>query len=111
MPEPNDLESLVALLEEHGIVPEPESAERGEEGSWGLTHTYILQQVEQSLSYPAAVLPRCLKNSARKEPKKPLGCSYGSCCPVSQIQRQDSATSRSPNLRRELFGSRQRRRG
>jgi hypothetical protein len=50
-----DLEALVALLEEHGLVPESGSPYRGEEGSWGLTHTYILQQVEQSDSFPMTV--------------------------------------------------------
>jgi hypothetical protein len=50
-----DLEALTALLEEHGIVPEPGSPERGEEGTWGLTHRIILQRVEQSDSFPMSV--------------------------------------------------------
>jgi hypothetical protein len=33
MSQPKDVETLMALLEEHGIVPEPGSPERGEEGS------------------------------------------------------------------------------
>lgn len=50
-----ELERLAALLEEHGIVPERGTAERGAGPSWWLTHTYILQEVEKADDFPMSV--------------------------------------------------------
>jgi hypothetical protein len=51
MGDQTDLERLVALLEEHGIVPERGTPERPGE-SWGLTNKYIVERVRQAEHFP-----------------------------------------------------------
>jgi hypothetical protein len=51
----DDVARLAALLEEHGIVPERGTPERGDGDSWGLTHRYILARVEQAPDFPMSV--------------------------------------------------------
>jgi hypothetical protein len=60
---------LVALLEEHGIVPERGTPERLGE-SWNLTHRYILQEVAKRDSFPMTVddVRAILESKRRKRP-------------------------------------------
>jgi hypothetical protein len=68
----DDLERLGALLEEHGIVPEPGTPGRGAGGAWGLTHRYILQAVEQADNFPMSVEEvRSILERTGREPDPP----------------------------------------
>ena len=48
-----DLDLLVALLEEHGIIPEYESGDRRVDESWG--HPRIYERVRRTPSFPWSV--------------------------------------------------------
>jgi hypothetical protein len=48
-----ELDRLVALLEEHGIIPDYESDHRGQEESWG--HPLIYERVRATPSFPMSV--------------------------------------------------------